>query len=127
MFFLKFCSSADLRGRARLRFPPVLLLEVQCCPTGPSEPWVNLLFYLFGVEALQEDACDCLFEIVSKRMEDPARKLALLQRLNICSVLPAVLTRLVADLERDGQGPGHMDTVRTTACAAICRARRDAR
>eukprot|EP00668_Euglena_longa_P031391 GGOE01040585.1.p1 GENE.GGOE01040585.1~~GGOE01040585.1.p1 ORF type:complete len:1012 (-),score=411.69 GGOE01040585.1:39-2705(-) len=68
-----------------------------------SEQWVNLLFYLFATEALQEDACDCLFEIVSKRMEDPARKLKLLQRLNICGVLPTVLTGLVADLERDGE------------------------
>lgn len=29
---------------------------------------MNLLFYLFTLEQLREEACDCLFEIISKRM-----------------------------------------------------------
>jgi len=68
-----------------------------------SEQWVNLLFYLFTLEQLREDACDCLFEIISKRMDDPARKLGLLRRLNVCGVLPGIAAVVVKAVERDGE------------------------
>ena len=66
-----------------------------------TEQWVNLLFYLLGVDLLREEACDCLFEIVTKRMENPSPKLKLLQRLNICYVLPNMVKVLVAEIEQE--------------------------
>ena len=68
-----------------------------------TEQWVNLLFYLFGLEQLREDACDCIFEIVSKRMENPSPKLKLLLRLNICQVLPDIIKHLVGEIEQEGE------------------------
>jgi len=55
-----------------------------------NDQFIPLFFKFLVNEQLREQACECIYEIISKGMIDPVAKLALLNKLNLTTVFSSI-------------------------------------